>query len=106
MAAIELSEYIESLRNEFQRAIERGDDHDLRFVTEKVDLEVAVSVEQTGGGKGEAKFRFFVFDATVGGDGKVAAKSTQTLKLSLVPVYKGKRAPDFFISEESKSTAG
>lgn len=106
MPAIELCEYIEALREELQHAIEHGDGKDLRFWTEKVDLELAVSIETGGGGKGEAKFRFFVFDATVGANAKVGTKATQTLKLSLAPVYKGKRGAEFFISDQGKNTVG
>jgi hypothetical protein len=62
---------------------------ELRFLTEKIDLEIEVGVETEVGGKGEVKFRFLVFDATLGADAKGTITNTQTIKLSLAPVYKG-----------------
>ena len=99
MARIELANYVEALREEVQRCIEMSEKKDLRFATDKIDLEVEVGVETEVGGKGEVKFRFLVFDATVGADGKGTISNTQTIKLSLVPVYKGQK--DFFMSAET-----
>jgi hypothetical protein len=93
MAKIELAIYIDALRDEIGRSIEMSAGKELRFSTDKIDLEVEVGVETEVGGKGEAKFRFLVFDATLGGDGKGTAKNTQTIKLSLTPVYKGTTGP-------------
>jgi|SRR5579871_6646379 len=93
MARIELANYIDALRDEIGRSIAMSEGKDLRFGTDKIDLEVEVGVETEVGGTGEAKFRFLVFDATVGGDGKSTVSNTQTVKLSLTPVYKGKTGP-------------
>jgi hypothetical protein len=89
MARIELATYVEALRGELQRCIEMSAGKDLRFGTEKIDLEIEVGVETEVGGKGEVKFRFLVFDATLGADGKSTISNTATIKMSLVPVYKG-----------------
>ena len=75
---------------------------DLRFATDKIDLEVEVGVETEVGGKGEVKFRFLVFDATLGADGKATVTNTQTIKMSLAPVYKGKSGP-VMVGEETKN---
>ena len=93
MARIELATYVEALRDELQRCIEISAEKDLRFATDKVELEIEVGVETEVGGKGEVKFRFLVFDATVGADGKGTVSNTQTIKLSLAPVYKGQKGP-------------
>ena len=45
MAKIELATYVEALRDELQRCIELSEGKDLRFGTEKIDLEVEVGVE-------------------------------------------------------------
>ena len=93
MARIELANYIDALRDEIGRSIEMSAGKDLRFGTDRIDIEVEVGVETEVGGKGEAKFRFLVFDATLGGDGKNTISNTRTVKLSLTPVYKGKTGP-------------
>jgi hypothetical protein len=93
MARIELATYVDALRSELQRCIEMSAKEDLRFATDKIDLEIEVGVETEVGGTGEVKFRFLVFDATLGADGKRTVSNTQTIKLSLAPVYKGKTGP-------------
>ena len=90
MASIELSKYIDALRAELQRCIAMSEGEDLRFGTDKVDLEVEVGVETDVGGKGDVKFKFLVFDASAGGDTKKTFSNTQKIKMSLAPVYKGK----------------
>jgi hypothetical protein len=93
MARIELATYVEALRDELQHCIEMSAGKDLRFGTDKIDLEIEVGVETEVGGKGEVKFRFLVFDATLGADGKGTISNTQTIKMSLTPVYKGQSGP-------------
>jgi hypothetical protein len=100
MEKIELSAYVDALRGEVQRCIEEGAGKDLQFATDAIELEVRVAIETEVAAKGEVKFRFFIFDASVGGDGKSASTSTQTLKMSLKPVYKGKNGP-LMISKET-----
>ncbi len=93
MARIELANYVDALREELQRCIEMSDGKDLRFGTDKIDLEVEVGVETEVGGEGKVKFRFLVFDASLGGSGKSTVTNTQTIKMSLSPVYKGATGP-------------
>jgi hypothetical protein len=93
MATIELAAYIDGLRAELEKSIEESEGKALRFGTDKIDLEVEVGVETELGANGEVKFRFLVFDATLGGDGKRTVTNTQTIKLGLTPVYKGKTGP-------------
>jgi Trypsin-co-occurring domain 2 len=100
MARIELGTYVEALRDELQRCIEMSEGKDLRFGTDKIDLEIEVTVETEVGGKGEVKFRFLVFDATLGGDAKGTVTNTQTIKMSLAPVYKGQTGRLMISSEE------
>lgn len=103
MARIELAAYVEALRDELQRCIEQSEGKDLRFGTDKIDLEVEVAIETEIGGKGEAKFRFFVFDATLGADGKSTITNTQTIKMSLAPVYKGQPGATVMIAGTSSN---
>jgi hypothetical protein len=100
MAKIELATYVEALRDELQRCIEMSAGKDLRFGTENIDLEIKVGVETEVGGKGEVKFRFLVFDATLGADGEGTFSSTQTIKMSLTPVYKGQSGRLMITREE------
>jgi hypothetical protein len=93
MARIELATYVEALRDEVQRCIELSEGKDLRFGTDKIDLEIEVAVETEVGGKGEVKFRFLVFDATLGADGRGTITNTQKIKMSLAPVDKGQAGP-------------
>ena len=90
MAKIELSTYVEALRDELQRCIVMSEGQDLRFGTDKIDLEIEVGIETEVGGEGEVKFKFLVFDASLGADGKSTFSHTQKIKMSLAPVYKGK----------------
>jgi len=102
MAKIELASYVEALREELQHCIEMSEEKDLRFGTDKIDLEIEVAVETEIGGKGEVKFRFLVFDATLGADGKATITNTQTIKLSLAPIYKGQPGGRIMIANEGQ----
>ncbi len=92
MAKIELATYVEALREELQRCIDMSEGKDLRFGTDKIELEVEVGIETEIGGKGEVKFRFLVFDASLGADGTTHFSNKQTIKMSLLPVYRGQSA--------------
>jgi Trypsin-co-occurring domain 2 len=91
MATIELSAYIEGLREELGRAVALSQGRDLRFFNDKVELELEIGVETEITAKAETKFRSVVFDATLGSDGKKTVTNTQTIKLSLVPYYKNEK---------------
>lgn len=102
MARIELSTYVDALRAELQRCIAMSEGQDLRFGTDKIDLEMEVGVETDVGGEGEMKFKFLVFDASLGVDGKATFSHTQKIKMSLAPVYKGNTG-SLMISADEKS---
>src|SRR5690348_5214375 len=89
MSGIELSKYIEGLRQELLKAVESGADTNLRFFLDKIDLEIQVSVESKVAPGGEVSFSFYVFDAKLGLDAERASTAQQTLRLSLAPGYKG-----------------
>src|SRR5262245_36455908 len=105
MAEIELSSYLEALRSELQKSIEKGERSDLRFGLEKIDLEIEIGIESGLDAKGDAKLRFLVFDATLTPSGKVSSKHTQKVKMSLVPVYKNKVGSTMVASEVSARPA-
>lgn len=91
MTSIELSAYIESLREEIQRAIELGRGKDVRFFNEKIEMEIEIALETALSAEGEVKLRFLVLDLTAGPEAKSASKKTQTLKLTLIPAYKSEK---------------
>lgn len=99
MAEIELADYIEGLRHELELAVKRGGEQAVRFLLEKVDLEVAVAITTEGEVKGGAKFKFWVVDAEAGAKANVGRKTTQTIKLSLKPTQGGK---DLLVSSEDR----
>src|SRR4051794_5058264 len=91
MPDIELATYIESLRGELEAAIDAGKGKQLRFFNDRIEIELDVGVETRLDGKGEAKFRFLVFDATIGGQADRTFSHRQRLKLSLVPALKSEK---------------
>jgi hypothetical protein len=99
VANIELADYIDSLRQELDRAIKGGQDKDLRFLLEKIDLEVEVVVDKSASGKAGGNFSFWVVDASASGEAKVGQKTTKKIKLTLSPAYNGGKP---YISKDSK----
>jgi hypothetical protein len=98
MSEIALSEYIESLRQELLRAMEQSSKSELRFLIDKIDLEIDVVVEASSAAKASAKFSFWVVDASAKADAKLRKKNSQRIKLTLAPKYKDDIPP--FISKE------
>ena len=80
--AVELSDMIAQLRDELARAMADGQDAELRFQAEKVELELTVGVERSR--EPGAKMRFWVFD--VHHSARSAETATQRLMLTLQPV--------------------
>lgn len=80
--AVELADMIAQLRRELSRAMSDGEDSDLKFKAERVELELTVGVERTR--EPGVKVRFWVFDA--GASAKRSATVTQKLALTLQPV--------------------
>jgi hypothetical protein len=58
MAKIELATYVEALRGELQHCIEMSAGKDLRFATDKIDLEIEVGVETEVAGKERSNSAF------------------------------------------------
>ena len=104
MPKMELAAYVEALREELQRCIDMSEGKDLRFGTDRLELEMEVAVDTEIGGKGEVKFRFLVFDATAGADAKGTTTNTQTIKMTLFPIYKGKNGRLMIAESSAKQT--
>lgn len=85
---IELASVISGLRDELERAIVAGEGQALRFELGRIELEVAVAVERSGGAGG--KVRFWVVE--LGAEGKKNATDTQRIKLALAPHLDGTTA--------------
>ncbi len=83
MAGIELSEFIESLRSEIQDAMLQGDGAELRFVADKIDLELRVAAERKMKGGGGMSFKVFGVGAEGSGGAEAADVVTQVVKMSL-----------------------
>lgn len=81
--AVELADVIWQLRSELTRAAWGGENKDLRFKAEKVELELVVGIEKSR--DPQVKVKFWVFDAGIGAQRK--ATSTQTIRLTLQPVF-------------------
>jgi len=80
-APILLSDLIEDLRSELQKAASRGVGQDLVFEVEKAELEAKVVVSKTG--KADGKVQFWVVSA--GGGYERKGQETHTVKLTLLP---------------------
>lgn len=81
--AVELADVIWQLRSELTRAAWGGENKDLRFKAEKVELELTVGVEKAR--DPNVKVKFWVFDAGTSAQRKTM--STQTIRLTLNPVF-------------------
>jgi Trypsin-co-occurring domain 2 len=78
---IELADVIQQLRNELDRARRASELEELRFELGPIDLEVTVGLEKDG--RAGARIRFWVAD--INADGRLAASSTQRIRLTLRP---------------------
>lgn len=85
---IELADFLWTLRSELTRAMWGGENKDLRFKAEKVELELTVAAERSR--EPTAKVKLWVFDAGAGT--KRTTTVTQVVRLTLQPVEAG--APD------------
>ena len=93
MTTVHVAEFIKQLRSELQEAMAAGDGAELRFKAEAIDLELAITVEESAGKKGDLNFK--VLGVGFGGGGSTAEKSAivQKLKLSLKPVGEDGSSP-------------
>jgi len=79
--AIELSKVVEELRAELIAAAEEGEEEELRFAVEAVEIELQVAVTREA--EAGAKAKFWVLEA--GAKGKLADSRTQRVTLKLAP---------------------
>jgi len=86
--AVELADLIWQLRSELTRAAWGGENRDLRFKAEKVELELTVGIEKCN--EPNVKVRLWVLDGGAGT--KRTVTSTQVIRLTLHPVFAA--APD------------
>ncbi|WP_179500075.1 trypco2 family protein [Streptomyces sp. WZ.A104] len=80
--AVELADVITQLRSELSRAMAAGDDDEIRFQAEKLELELTVGVERSL--EPGVKVRFWVLDAQ--SSARAAHMTTQRITLTLQPV--------------------
>ncbi|MET7617123.1 trypco2 family protein [Streptomyces sp. NPDC005408] len=76
-----LAEVIGQVRDELERAQRAGDERDLKFSVEKVNLEFAVQVRREGSGRAELRIGVL----TAGGGGSAGRDSTHTIQIELKP---------------------
>ena len=95
-AAVELSDVIEGLRSELQKAQDKGKDKNLRFGVNNIELELDITIAKKVSGKGagtlkvdtgEGLVKYLVgkinVEGTVGGEAEYQSISTQKITLSL-----------------------
>jgi hypothetical protein len=88
MERIELAETIDALRDELAKSAARGDESDITFTIEGIELEFQVGVTKEGEGK--AGIKFWVADLGVGGS--YAHEAMQTVRITLAePLRNGQR---------------
>ncbi|MFN7952182.1 MAG: trypco2 family protein [bacterium] len=78
---IGLQELIQQLRADLSRAMKDGENADLRFELQAIDLELQVVVTKEDGG--QIGFKILPFSGTA--TDKLDRKVTQTIKLKLAP---------------------
>jgi len=79
---IPLADLLIELRRELEEARRAGEDQNLRFRVESVEVELKVTVSKSA--EAGAGFKFWVIDGDA--KGKIAAESVQTLRLKLDPL--------------------
>ena len=82
---LELADVIKALRQELIRAQQEGEDKDIRFNVNNVEVELETVVTKEADAK--LGMKFWVVDVNAGGKYQNASK--QKIKLSLKPTYKG-----------------
>lgn len=95
MTDLGLDAYVSELRRELLKANQSADGKDLGFELGPVEVTLAVKVVKST--DPSVKFRLAVVD--IGAGASFAKEDTQTVKLTLTPVYKGERK--FYIDGEA-----
>jgi hypothetical protein len=83
-SGIPLAKAIQDLRSELLKAVSEGQDKDLRFKLDPVELELSVGMTYKGGGNVAVKF--WVLE--IGAKGDAERAGSHKLKLKLTPVDK------------------
>ena len=78
---LELAEMIQQLRAELSTAAKEGDDKDIRFTVEDIELELDITTEQQA--KANVAAKFYVLTSKV--EASKTDKATQKLKIKLKP---------------------
>ena len=79
---VELADYIRALRSQLLAASEEGEQQDLRFAINSLDIEVQTTVERSAEVGGGIK----VWVANLSGKGTATDKAIHTVRLSLTPL--------------------
>jgi hypothetical protein len=82
MSKIELSEMIVELRRELLKAQQQGENEDLKFRIEDIDIELQIATTKEAGAEGGVQF--WVYNAKA--QGKLASQAVHTLRLKLKPL--------------------
>ena len=94
-----LSEAIEALRSQLIEAVGRGEDQPMRFTLEPIELTLQAVITTGGDGK--------IGWGVLGIGAERRSETTQTLKLSLRPVWRtadGKYTADFTIASQNETS--
>jgi hypothetical protein len=94
--AVELADMIGQLRHELSRAMWAGENSDLKFEAEAVQLELTVGIEKAL--EPGVKVRFWVLD--MGASGRRSSTSSQKITLTLRPVRASDQSRPAVISGE------
>jgi hypothetical protein len=83
---LELADVIKALRQELITAQQEGENKDIRFNVNNVEVELETVVEIAGDGKGGFKIKFGVVEANAEGGGHYKNATKQKIKLCLEAV--------------------
>jgi Trypsin-co-occurring domain 2 len=87
---IGLADFLDSFRGELAEAIERAANEKLQLKASKIDLELQLTAERSGGPNAKIEFKVpAVVDASLGGTAQLSNKTTHVVKLSLTPILYG-----------------
>jgi hypothetical protein len=95
---IGLVDFLDSLRREIFDAMTRSPKERLQFQANKIDLELQISAEKSGGPDGKVEFKVLGSGLSLGGGAKFGKKTVHTVKLSLTPMLDGKPVTPFIQS--------
>ena len=85
--ALELSEVIQSLREDLTEAAKEGDGKKIRFNVSSITVELQTVMEKKAGAEAGAKFKFWVLDASAKATAGYREAATHKIVLNLQPVH-------------------